>query len=346
MKKWVNITLHIVFWFYMFAWQDIIGQLLFNRNSQFKLSDLVQPITVSHYILFPLIFYCNYLLVMPKYYKRNKIKQAWVGWVLLLIAFILMRYLVQEILFMKWFGFTNYFTGTTLGFYFYDNMYYGGVLIVMSVLLWMINDNAKVQKEKYSLLEEKKEAQLSFLKNQVNPHFIFNTLNNIYSLVSNDQSGKALKSIEKLSELMRYMYKDSDNEKVSLQQEIDYINSFIDLQSIRLNNEAIVQYKLSGNITNQTIAPLLLISFIENMFKHGILNQPNKPLCISITVEDHQLILATSNYINPYAKDTASGIGLENVKKRLALLYPNQHTLNIKKTELLYECLLELKLNK
>jgi len=344
MKMWVKILMHSIFWFYIFAWDGIVLMLFTDEKTQ-ALSSYFSPFSISHYILFPSVFYFNYFFILPRFYKKNKIAQAWLGWVLLTMAYIVTRYLVQEVLFFKWFGIRNYFKDTTVGYYIADNIYYGGLFIVMSVLLWIIDDNYSVQKEKYKLLEERNAAQLSFLRNQVNPHFIFNTLNNIYSLVSS-QSDKALPSIEKLSQLMRYMYKDSDAEQVSLQREIDYINSFIELQAIRLSNQQSLHYQLEGSISNQTIAPLLLIPVIENMFKHGVLNNPSKPLQINIAVAGNQLNLSAVNYINHNSKDASSGIGLANVKKRLELLYTAKHTLDIRENEDIYECNLQINLGK
>ncbi|MGC4101849.1 sensor histidine kinase [Ferruginibacter sp.] len=342
MKKSQKILLHALFWFHTFAWDDTVGQLFVSKAPR-SLSFYFNPITISQYLLFPAIFYFNYFFILPHFYKKSRIVKAWAGWILLLAAFILLRYSIQEVLLLKWFGITNYSRGTPVSYYIFDNIYFGGVLIVMSVLLWVIDDNIKTQKEKYQLLEEKRSAELSFLKNQVNPHFLFNTLNNIYSLVSSN-SDKALPSIEKLSLLMRYMYKDSNAEKVSLQHEIEYISSFIELQTIRLNNKNIVVYQVNGAIAQQKIAPLILIPFIENMFKHGIINNADKPLHITIDVQGNDLSLTTSNYINHNNKDTSSGIGLENVKKRLALLYPNRYTLNVQQEENIYQCKLQINL--
>lgn len=335
--------LHAVFWFYIFAWNDVVGNFFMNKKSH-SIAYYFDPLSISQYILFPIIFYFNYFFILPRFYKNNKILKSWISWVLLLFSFIALRYLLQEVLLFKWFGITNYFEGTTAGYYIYDNIYFGGILIVMSILFWILDDNIKSQKEKYLLLQEKKLAELAFLKNQINPHFIFNTLNNIYALVSS-KSDKALPSIEKLSHLMRYMYKDSDAEQVSLQREIEYINSFIELQIIRLSNKESVQYHFEGNVINQTIAPLLLIPFIENMFKHGVLNNPEKPLQIKITVANNNLSVHTTNYINKNSKDNSSGIGLNNVKKRLELLYP-EHILTIQQDENIYQCNLQLNLNR
>ena len=342
MKKGLKILLHAIYWFYTFAWSEIIRGLFSNKEAH-SIEYYFGPFSLSHYFLFPIIFYFNYFFIMPRFYKTDKIKQAWLGWVLLLGTFILLRYLIQEVLFLHWLGIQNYFEGTTISYYIFDNIYFGGTLIVMSFLFWIIDDNFKSQKEKMLLQEEKKSAQLAFLKNQVNPHFIFNTLNNIYSLVSSG-SDKALPSIEKLSELMRYMYKGSEEEKVNLTDELAYINNFIELQKIRLSNKESIHYGLKGNTEDQKIAPLLLITFIENMFKHGVLNNLEKPLQIDISVYDKKLLLITSNYINTAQNDTSSGIGLENVKSRLEILYQNKHKFRIIEDEILYSCNLEINL--
>jgi two-component system, LytTR family, sensor kinase len=342
MKKSLKILMHSLFWFYIFAWREVIGAI-FSSKEKLSLSYFLDPLALSHYLLFPLTFYFNYFFILPRYYKNRKIAQAWLAWILLLFAFIFLRYMIQEVLFWHWLGIKNYTDGTSISYYIFDNLYYGGILIIMSTLFWILDDNQKSQKENFILLEEKKTAQLAFLKNQVNPHFIFNTLNNIYSLVSS-KSDKALPSIEKLSQLMRYMYKDSDAPQVSLQNEIDYIASFIDLQSIRLSNKESVQYHFSGNISQYSIAPLLLIPFVENMFKHGVLNQIEKPLIIKIDINNGTLYLTTSNFINTLHKDEASGIGLDNVKKRLELLYTDKHTLKIEAKENMYTTNLQIKL--
>jgi two-component system, LytTR family, sensor kinase len=342
MKKSLKIVLHAVFWLYFFGWKELAGALFFGKT-KYNIDYFLDPFMISHYILFPLTFYFNYFFIMPRFYKNRQIGKTWLAWILLLFAFITVRYLVQEVWFWHWLGIKNYFDGTTLAYYAFDNLYYGGILIVMSTLFWFIEDNVQSQNERMVLLEEKKAAQLAFLKNQVNPHFIFNTLNNIYSLVSS-KSDQALPSIEKLSQLMRYMYKESDATLVSLQDEMAYIDSFIDLQTIRFSNKESVVYQFDGIIGTQKIAPLLLIPFIENMFKHGILNQVDKPLKIMITLSNGVLHLTTSNYVNTFHKDLSSGIGLANVKKRLQLLYPDKHVLQIEANDITYTTQLQITL--
>lgn len=176
--------------------------------------------------------------------------------------------------------------------------------------------------------EEKRKAEVSFLRSQVNPHFIFNTMNNIYSLVYH-QSKKALPAIEKLSGIMRYVMKDSDAEKIELTKEIDYLKNFIELQSLRSKGDAKVDLMIGGNLNGKMIVPLLLIPFVENGFKHGVLNDETNPFKIKFSLEENKMTFFCSNKIAAGAKDESSGIGLQNVKRRLELLYPDNYQLQI-----------------
>jgi two-component system LytT family sensor kinase len=189
----------------------------------------------------------------------------------------------------------------------------------------------KIRKE---LQNQKLQAELSFLKLQVNPHFLFNALNNIYSLAVIENSERTGNSILKLSELIRYMlYEKEDAEnKVSLDKEIRHINSYIDLEKLRHPKGLYVNFSIEGETYDKKIAPLLLFPLIENAFKHGVLNDPQKPIDILFKIDDHQLNFCLSNFNNDYIKDQVGGIGIPNVQKRLDLLYGNRYTIDIKKT--------------
>ena len=203
-----------------------------------------------------------------------------------------------------------------------------GFFIVVSALLkfaidWVGNEN--VQK---NLVSEKREMELQFLKSQLNPHFLFNSLNNIYSLAY-QKSDKTADAILKLSEIMRYMIYESNDSWVSLRKEIDYVQSFIELQKLRFKDGASVEMTLQGEIDNQQIVPLILISFVENAFKHGVANDPLDPIKINIIANQKILHFSISNKKNSYNKDEMGGIGLNNVERRLQLLYPDRYKLNI-----------------
>jgi len=189
----------------------------------------------------------------------------------------------------------------------------------------------KIRKE---LENQKLQAELSFLKMQVNPHFLFNALNNIYSLAVIENSERTGNSILKLSELIRYMlYEKEDAEnKVSLDKEIRHINSYIDLEKLRHQKDIYINFSIEGETYDKKLAPLLLFPLIENAFKHGILNDPQKPVDIHFKIDDHQLNFSISNFNNDYIKDQVGGIGIANVQKRLDLLYGDRYTIDIKKT--------------
>lgn len=197
------------------------------------------------------------------------------------------------------------------------------------LLLWYQQE--KLRKD---LENQKLQAELSFLKMQVNPHFLFNALNNIYSLAVMEKSKKTSDSIMKLSELMRYvLYEKEDNEnKVSLNKEIRHINSFIDLEKLRHPGAIYVNFSIEGETNDKRIAPLLLFPLIENACKHGMLTDPQKPVNIQLNVNDHHLNFSIENFNNGFLKDDVGGIGIQNVQKRLDLIYGKNYTLDVKKT--------------
>jgi two-component system LytT family sensor kinase len=226
------------------------------------------------------------------------------------------------------------FFGYRFGSYFRVNILTNVSVVVVGfayrlLLLWFQQE--KIRKE---LENQKLQAELSFLKLQVNPHFLFNALNNIYSLSVMEKSNKTGQSIMKLSDLMRYvLYEKEDTEnRVSLDKEIRHINSYIDLEKLRHRGDIYINFSIEGDTNGKRIVPLLLFPLIENACKHGILTDPQKPVDINLKVTDHQLNFSIENSINSYQKDDVGGIGIPNVQKRLDLLYGKKYTLDLSKT--------------
>jgi two-component system LytT family sensor kinase len=188
------------------------------------------------------------------------------------------------------------------------------------------------EKIRKDLEYQKLRTELSFLKMQVNPHFLFNALNNIYSLAVIENSNRTGNSILRLSELMRYMlYEKEDAEnKVSLDKEILHINSYIDLERLRRPGDMYVNFSIEGEVDGKRIAPLLIFPLIENAFKHGILSDKVKPVTIDLKIGEKQIEFCIENFTNNYQKDIVGGIGVQNVKKRLDLLYGENYHLDIK----------------
>ncbi len=176
------------------------------------------------------------------------------------------------------------------------------------------------------------QAELRQLKAQIQPHFLFNTLNSIYSLALRNDDRTA-DTIVKLAEFMRYVIRDAHRDKVPLVNETSYITNYIDLQQARLQNAVQVHYQVAGDFGRWQIAPLLLFSFIENAFKYGVNAEEESVISITLTMLEGQLRLAVSNKkVRTNALEESTGIGLQNARDRLTLLYPGAHTLLIDNT--------------
>lgn len=187
----------------------------------------------------------------------------------------------------------------------------------------------KTERKRAELEKEKLNAELGFLKSQVNPHFLFNSLNSIYSLAHRNADATQM-AILQLSQMMRYMIYESNTSQVPLEKEMEYLQNYIDLKKLRLTPNIHIEYTVKGNIMGLLIEPMLLIPFIENAFKHGISYAEKSDIKIEITIAgQQQLHLFVSNRI--FKKEIAEpgGIGLENVQKRLQLLYPGRHELKV-----------------
>jgi len=197
------------------------------------------------------------------------------------------------------------------------------------------------------LEKQKISSELSFLKAQINPHFFFNTLNNIYALTSTNV-GTAREAIHKLSRMMRYVLYETQKEKTLLSQELAFLEDYIELMKLRLTEKAIVKIEKPASFQDELIAPMILLPFIENAFKHGISSKVESTIFISIKQENNQLLLEVKNrkFKNSGLKlDGSSGIGLTNTKRRLDLLYPNKHKLKVTDSDDEFGIKLEIELS-
>ncbi|ANE51401.1 sensor histidine kinase [Flavisolibacter tropicus] len=324
-KRYERIT-HLVYWVW-FIFAPLVYQYMWRDPVEFK--KLFNPLEISQFFIGAATFYFQYFFVMPKLFKSKRQTGAVVLWSLIaLLIYIFLRYAVEELLYPYFLGVRNYTLGTTLTYYVFDNIYYGGRYIVASSLIWLVVNNAKIIEERNELQKQQAEAEINFLRAQINPHFLFNTINNIYSLVYH-QSDKALPAIQKLGELMRYMTTDLAKEKVELEKEIEYLKSSIDLNALRYPGGGAVKMNISGDTKNKEIAPFILLPFIENAFKYGVADENNKPIEIDLNIEDEKLIYSCRNKINDAGKDVESTrTGLSNLKRRLNLLYPQNHIIH------------------
>ncbi len=228
----------------------------------------------------------------------------------------------------------------------YPSSYFGFVLVfaiglaVMSIQEWSKSEETKKEMER-----EKLNTELSLLKSQINPHFFFNTLNNIYSLaiVKSDQTATA---VLKLSAIMRYVLTETDQALVPLAREIEFLQNYVNLQSVRLTDKVKVNIEMDSYVNNKHIAPLIFIAFVENAFKYGVSTVEPAEIRISLKVDGNKVIFFVQNSIVRPMKGNKinTGIGIANVKRRLELLYPGRHALLITETNDIYTVNLEIEL--
>ena len=205
------------------------------------------------------------------------------------------------------------------------------LIFVFSTGIKVINQWLKSEQRNKEIATEKLNAELSFLKAQINPHFLFNTLNNIYALAST-QSEYTAPAIMKLSSIMRYVLTEARNDTVSLEKEIQFTTHYIELLKMRLTDKSTIDFTVKGDPLGRQIAPLLLLPFVENAFKYGISTREKSPIIILLEIKEDSLYFSVSNYkhINTSLKVADNtGIGINNTRRRLDLLYDNQYALTI-----------------
>jgi LytS/YehU family sensor histidine kinase len=218
-------------------------------------------------------------------------------------------------------------------------------IIVFVGMLKFVEDWFELEAKKKAIENEKLTAELRFLKAQVNPHFLFNTLNNLYYLATVN-SPKTPEVIDKLSQMMRYMLYDSNHPKIAVAKEIDYMKNYIDLEILRLDNKIPINFDIKGDIAGKQIVPLILLTFLENAFKHGVSNNSkNAFVNILLEISDNNCKYVVENSkIDSKNEIEKSGIGLQNVRRRLDLSYPDQYNLNVVENENEYHITLDLHL--
>jgi len=360
--KRLKIFLHITVWLFIF----ILPAYLINNDSNLDLSSMSR--SYEQILLYAIIFYVNYLWLTPKLFFKKKIVLYFVT-SLVLIGIMTG---INEVTFRRFgdgfprhrpegmkpqnfqpapgvpmmpkepgqfeqkrppknwpiynFIITTFFiSGFGMGLCFSDKL--------------IQNEKERKEAEKENL-----NTELAFLKNQINPHFFFNTLNNIYSLVqTNVDDGQ--KAILQLSKLMRYLLYETDKGDKLLSQEIDFMKTYIELMKLRISDKVTLMVSFPEEYTDVSIPPLLFLPFIENAFKHGISYRRSSFVNIMLKVIPGKISFECSNSIGNKGEDLIKadyGIGLENVKKRLAILFPGHHDLKIVESDSSYNIALQI----
>lgn len=341
---------------YKFAWHVIFWSLgvllltsifyLYGENISLQL--FLKSIIIN--LFFSVGVYTNLYYLIPRFLKKKNYI-FYFFWLILLLSVIS---LILQFLFLYPLHSFTFFDSGNQSFnpnlhsaYFFSSLSYVAVSTFIKLVKdWFILQDLNL---KLATIEKQKlEAELKTLKGQLNPHFLFNSLNNIYSL-SLVGSDKVPALIIKLSDLMRHIIYDSRENYISLDKEIEFVNNFIELQKIRTSEKTKIIYTIKGQIPNARIAPLLFEPFIDNAFKHGLPGSSENDfifILFDFEKDGHLLFKIENNfefYTQSYKKH--SGIGLENVKKRLELLYkPDEYELSIVQKERVFSVKLTLKL--
>lgn len=337
-----KITGHVIFWL---ASISLLTFLFSYHEQEFHLNLIVKSLLTNSG--FAIGVYLNLYFLIPKLLKQKN----YIFYIFGLIVVLTLTSLIIQFLFIfpfgKVLGLTNRFDSNLHSAYFFATF----AFVLASSLLKFVKDWLSLQDLNFKITkieQQKLEAELKTLKGQLNPHFLFNSLNNIYSLAL-IKSDKVPGLILKLSDLMRHIIYESKENYISLEKEIDFVNNFIALQKIRISEQTKIEYQINGTIPSAKIAPLIFEPFIDNAFKHGLPGNNNSDF-ISIVLNFNNSKFLEFQLKNNYESTEFwnkknSGIGIENVKQRLRYLYKkDEYLLTIDKNKNIFSVSLKLKL--
>ena len=324
--KRLTIAIHVLVWVLLLVIPYISTDQVFNA---------LDPASDVRYLLHCFVlssvlistFYFNYLFLIPAYLLTKK---YWIYFSCLFLEIAIVILLSGLIFYFSGFNAlakTNPAIEKIIP-----------VIIINAISLWLLSIVSSILWTGYNRLKqtesEKLSAQIASLKSQINPHFLFNTLNNIYATAM-DSSPKAADMVDKLSEMMRYTMKDTQQDFVLLEDEINYITNFIELQKLRLARSVRLEFYSLEYIPALRIAPMLLIPFIENAFKHGVNSEQKSHIRIELSMNKNEFQLRVVNNKVSVQRDISerSGLGINNTRHRLDLIYPSKHLLVINDTE-------------
>jgi two-component system, LytTR family, sensor kinase len=357
-----NIFIHTLIWIaYMFFELSLV--LLYNGNINFYE-------TISLFSLMALMVYINTFIAFPKLIPTKKYLYLFAYFIFIILNYTFIKYwFVTKLIpyfnpilalpFTEWGGFMAgtlyrliYFTIISFVYYFFrrikeverqkleiekEKTKNAEALLVSEEALRLSAEQALVHEHRMGVLQkERDEAEIGFLRAQINPHFLYNTLNFFYAKVF-AHSHEAADGINLLVQMMKYALQKEDSKgMVTLDEEIEHLRNFIHLNQLRYSNTLQVQFNVKGVTMFRNIIPLVLVTFVENVIKHGDLLDPKKPAVISLELTSKQLIFSTKNKIRKGPKEKSTGIGLDNTIKRLNLSYNNAYSLKIDENEEFY----------
>ncbi len=312
---------HLIFWmslFFLFIAIDNTG-----RGMLFVC--FMEGINV---IFYAFLVYFNVLYLIPNYLTTKKFSLYAALLILVVLVFTPFKVIIFYLLTEAYPEIQGQIVNER-NWYFLSSF----VITGSSTIIKIVSDWATHQRDRKELVTQNMQSELQFLKSQINPHFLFNTLNSLYALTLK-KSDKAPEIVIKLAEMMRYMLYECNEKQVTLKKEVNYIKNYLDLERLRHGDHVLIKFDIHGEVENQMIAPLLFIPFLENSFKHGLnkqIDQSYVSIHLAIKRDNVEMWIENSKPATlPLQRHKKSGgIGLVNVKRRLNILYPNKHDLNI-----------------
>ncbi len=323
----------------------IIWMLVFGTWFMFRYDGYALPVTAFKVTLIKvidlaaLVYFTNYFLIPKLLYKKYYFLFA-----VILISLIVLSSLLKMNIIGRM---TNNpallnFSGNIKARV-YDNVIPHFFLVLAGAAFKLMFDYTKMQTKMADLAKEKAEAELSFLKSQINPHFLFNSINAVYFLIDKENK-EAREALHRFSDMLRYQLYEAGGDKIPIEKEIDFLNDYVSLQKLRKDDQYLVEFSSTPEVKGFSIEPLLLISFVENAFKH-LSHRGNEKNYVKIELSKNngamQLFVENTKE-NVLTNDKAGGIGLQNVKRRLELLYPGKYDLQIQDKPELYTVNLKL----
>ncbi len=329
---------HILFWtattaFFAFTTIDVL-----QRTSAFHYG---LNIVIRNGLLI-LTCYANIYWLFPKYFRKGNYALYSLTALLCLLIYTALKNVHDQWLY-------GYIIGVAAKKHFFSNTFYNfsiGLFYITFTLTLILSKNWYAQQLLLKkIMIENLKTELRYLKAQLNPHFLFNSINSIYFLINKDNT-IARHALQKFSELLRYQLYEGNEEQIAIEQEIEYLESYIDLQRLRKKMNYEIHFHKGENVKGFTVAPLLLITFVENAFKHvsNYTDQVNSIQVLLCRQDDHLLFSVINTKSKKNTGDNKKQIGLKNVKRRLELLYNDKYSLNITDEPTLYNVYLKLKI--
>ena len=340
-RRWITVLLHIVCWVVVFSLPFLLRPSYENHRPVEQSSVIAQRFFI-HYLIncitWVSLFYLNAYWLIPRFFYRKRYGKYVAGLIGVVVGLFLVNWITFQLILPE----ALFQLAPFVFFYFFPCLF----MIASSTAFIMFRDKVKSDKQTAQKETVNLKTELSFLRSQVSPHFMFNVLNNMVALARKG-SDQLEPSLIKLSSLLRYMLYETDEEKVPLDKEVEYLQSYIDLQNQRFGKKVKTCVSLNNIDGNYFIEPMLLIPFVENAFKHGTGLIEDAEIDIELTVKNGLLNFLVRNKFEETSeiKDKTSGIGLVNVMRRLNLLYKESHSLLINKKDKWFTVSLQINLH-